>query len=173
MKKLFTTIALFCFFNATAQNTADVPEDKPVTINGIDYSYAIRNERNEDTYSRYEIAIMAQNKSGCPLIYLKNKTSSMSFDEDPSAIARFDCLNATGKRLTSKGGNLRAKPFYVPYALTEKTADGKTTTTDVKVEVGYLLKNEASVSNTFIVIVPKGERPKFKVRVQSFSELSN
>lgn len=173
MKKLSILFSLLIFaLVSNAQNTADIPENKAVMNNGIEYSYTIRNERDEESYSRYEVTIMAQNKSGCQLIYLKNDNLLNLFDGDPSAIARFECLNATGKRLTSKGANLKARPFYVPYSQPEKGADGKTVYRNVRVQGGYLLKNGSSVSNDLIVIVPKGERPRFKVRIQNFSELT-
>ncbi|RYU97526.1 ABC transporter permease [Emticicia agri] len=173
MKKIVLT-ALFSLslFLSKAQTAIDIEEGKTVASNGIEYSYAITNERTEDTYSRYEVTIKAQNKSGCQLIYLKNDNITNIFDGDPSVIARFECLNATGKRLTSKGANLKARPFTIPYNQPEKTADGKTTFRAVRVQGGFLLKNGSSVSNDLIVIVPKGERPRFKISIQNFSELT-
>lgn len=166
MKKLLSIALIAASFMANAQSVIELVEDKPAGNNGIEYSYTIRNERTEDTYSRYEVSIMAQNKSGCMLIYFKKAGDELNsiFEGDPSAIARFECTNATGKRLTSKGANIKAKPFKVPY-----TQNGTT----IQVEGGYLLKNNGKVSNDLIVIVPKGERPKFKVRTQEFAELTD
>ncbi|RYF98595.1 MAG: ABC transporter permease [Chitinophagaceae bacterium] len=173
MNKIVLTILFsLSLFLSKAQSAIDVEEGKAVTNNGIEYSYAITNERTEDTYSRYEVTIKAQNKSGCQLIYLKNDNIANIFDNDPSVIARFECLNATGKRLTSKGANLKARPFTVPYMQPEKGADGKTTYKAVRVQGGFLLKNGSSVSNDLIVIVPKGEKPRFKINIQNFSELT-
>jgi hypothetical protein len=173
-----TLLFIFLIFGAIivqAQNSIDLSEDKPTANNGIEYKYIIRNERTEDSYSRYEVTVTAQNKSGCMLIYFKREGDDLNsiFEGDPSAIARFECLNATGKRLTSKGANVKARIFYVPYKQPEKTADGKTTYRNVKVEGGYILRNGSSVSNDLIVIVPKGEKPKFKVRIQNFSEIAD
>ncbi|HEY1055549.1 ABC transporter permease [Emticicia fontis] len=173
MKKIvLASLFSFSFFLSQAQSALDVEEGKPVVSNGIEYNYAITNARDEDTYSRYEVTIKAQNKSGCQLIYLKNDNITNIFDGDPSVIARFECLNATGKRLTSKGANLKARPFTVPYNQPEKSADGKTTYRMVRVQGGFLLKNGSSVSNDLIVIVPKGEKPRFKINIQNFSELT-
>ncbi len=167
---------LFCLitFTINAQEVFEIEEDKPKTMNGIEFSYTIRNERTEDTYSRYEVTVMAQNKSGCQLIYLKNANDDFYslFEGDPAAIARFECMNATGKRLTSKGANVKARQFFVPYKLSEKGSDGKTVTRNIQVEAGFMLKNGARVTNDLIVIVPKGEKPKFKVRTQRFSDLA-
>jgi hypothetical protein len=163
MKHFLTILFLIAALATQAQSALDLAEDKPTALNGIEYSYTISNERDEETYSRYEITITAQNKSGCMIIYFKKDDDDLNsiFEGDPSAIARFECLNATGKRLTSKGGNVKAKPFFVPY-----TKDGNTK----KIEGGYLLKNGSRATSTLIVIVPKGERPKFKVKPQDFSE---
>jgi hypothetical protein len=166
MKALFTIVLLACATLAQSQEVFEVIEDKPTAQNGIEYSYTIRNERTEESYSRYEVTIMAQNKSGCPLIYFKKAGDELNsiFEGDPSAIARFECMNATGKRLTSKGANVKAKAFKVPF-----TQNGTTT----QIEGGYLLKNGSKVSTDLIVIVPKGEKPKFKVRIQNFSEMAD
>jgi hypothetical protein len=165
MKQLLISTLLLATTAAAAQNTVELTEEKPTALNGIEYSYTIKNERDEETYSRYEVSVSAQNKSGCMLIYFKKDADEISsvFEGDPSAIARFECSNATGKRLTSKGANVKAKAFKVPY----KTESGETG----KTEGGYLLKNNGRVSTDLIVIVPKGERPKFKVRPQDFAEL--
>ncbi|AYQ32757.1 ABC transporter permease [Runella sp. SP2] len=167
MKIVLSFVATLLTLNvAFAQAALELTEDKPSALNGIEFSYTIRNERTEETYSRYEVSVVAQNKSGCMLIYFKKEGDNLNsiFEGDPSAIARFECTNATGKRLTSKGANVKAKAFYVPY-----TQNGTTT----KVEGGYLLKNGSRVSTDLIVIVPKGERPKFKVRPQDFAELTD
>ncbi len=165
MKKIFTTIIGFLLaWNAQGQSAIDLSEDKPTLSNGMEFSFTVRNERNEEAYSRYEVSVTARNKSGCMLIYFKKAGEELNsiFEGDPSAIARFECVNATGKRLTSKGANVKAKPFFVPY-----TNNGTTT----KVEGGYLLKNGSGVSADLIVIVPKGERPRFKVRPQDFVDI--
>ncbi len=166
MKKVLISLLFLSASFAKAQNVVELTEDKPSANNGIEYTYTIRNERTEDTYSRYEVSVMAQNKSGCMLIYFKKAGDELNsiFEGDPSAIARFECMNATGKRLTSKGANVKAKPFKVPYIQNGTT---------IQVEGGFLLKNGSTVSTDLIVIVPKGERPKFKVRTQQFAELTD
>lgn len=167
MKSIVSFAMLFLAAHVVfSQAALELSEDNPSAMNGIEFSYTIRNERTEETYSLYEVSVVAQNKSGCMLIYFKKEGDNLNsiFEGDPSAIARFECTNATGKRLTSKGANVKAKAFYVPY-----TVNGLTT----KVEGGYLLKNGSRVSTDLIVIVPKGERPKFKVRPQDFAELTD
>lgn len=158
-----------------AQASFNLEEDKGSDFNGIEFSYVITNERNEKDYSRYEVTLQARNVSGCPIIYFSKADEWVTsiFEGDPSAIARFDCTNATGRRLTSKGGMVKARPFYVPYQQPGKNDKGETIYTNVNVQGGYLLRPGESISNNIIIITEKGQRPKFKVRPKQFSELAN
>jgi hypothetical protein len=171
---LFFVIILISIFSgsASAQEFRDVPENKSVIIDGVEYFYEITNESKVKEYNRFEVTISAKNVSGCQLIYINQNKILSFFEGDPSAIARFECINANGKRLTSKGGNLKARPFYVPYSRTEKTADGKTRTINENIQGGYIFPHGRTISNSFIVLTDEG-RPKFKVRTQNFTDLTN
>lgn len=178
--KLKIVLSAFClsilYCSAFAQNTIDIKEEQPTINNGIEYGYTIRNERSKEVgkeeYERFEITAYATNKSGCNQFYLKNDTFSLfGITHDPSTVAIFDCLNATGKRLTSKSSTVKARPFYVPYRQTTKNADGKSVTSTTQVQGGYLFRNGETISDNFIVIVPQGERPVFKCRMIAFSDL--
>ncbi len=158
-------------FSTFAQEYYEVLENKPLIINGVEYSYIITNESTVKEYNRFEVTVMATNKSGCQLIYINRNKLLSIFDGDPAAIARFECINANGKRLTSKGGNLKARPFYVPYSRTEKLPDGKTKTINENIMGGYILPNGQKVSQSFIVLTDEG-KPKFKVRIQNFTDLT-
>jgi|GEM_PF-5363775 len=63
----------------------------------------------------------------------------------------FDCLNATGKRFTSKSGSILAKPFYAPYTTTTKGSDGKDINNTVNVQVEHAFRNGESLTSNFIV----------------------
>lgn len=172
MKKIITLFLLTIgTFSVSAQSFGDVSENRPYVENGVEYSYTVTNESIVKEYNRYEVTIMATNKSGCPLVYIKKDDISSLFEGDPSAIARFECINANGKRLTAKGGNLRARAFYVPNKRTVTGPDGKTTTTTERIHAGYILGNGQTVS-TQITVLTDGEKPRFKVRTQNFTDLS-
>lgn len=152
-----------------AQASYEIGPGQPALLNGVEYGVEILNERTKEVksedYNRFEIGIYVTNKSGCTKLIFPRQTlfgSSIS----PDLLANFDCLNATGKRMTSKGGSLSARPFTVPYRQTVKAADGKDVTTTTNVQAGYMLRNGESVSNKLIVIVPAGEQPRLKVRIQ-------
>ena len=59
----------------------------------------------------------------------------------------------------------------MPYQQKTKNADGKDVTTTTNIQAGYLLRNGETISNTFIVIVPDGEQPRMKVRINEIPEL--
>ncbi|MEI2711667.1 MAG: hypothetical protein V9E96_22035 [Chitinophagaceae bacterium] len=89
-------------------------EEEPVEIDGIQYGYNIKNESTKEAggkeMSRYEITLYATNKSSCLKLFLFERRSA--FSNVATAIddlAKFDCKNATGQRLTSKSGSVKAK----------------------------------------------------------------
>lgn len=172
MKSLLCLLLLLSTIPTFAQQSYDLSADKPVVLNGIEYGFAIRNERNktvkDEAFARYEVTVFATNKSGCTKIMFPRQTTFGV--QDQSLLAEFDCLNATGKRMTSKSGSVKAQPFTVPYRQTIKNAEGKDVTTTTNVAAGHLLRNGESVSSDFIVIVPEGERPRMKVRVREIQE---
>ncbi len=174
MLRLCTSLLFFVVANfAQAQQNFDLVENKPLMNNGLEIGYEIKNEQNKDEYSRYEITIFVSNKTGCHKFYVNDERPQNTFSRnytEPDVVAVFDCLNATGKRLTSKGGQVKANPFLVPVSVSE-TKDGKTTSQTNKIQAGFILRNGDSISNDFIVIVPLGERPKFKCRLINASEL--
>lgn len=171
-KQLFTIISFLFSFTAQAQEYFDISENEPLLINGVEYTYVIANQSTVQEYNRFEIVATATNKSGCQLIYINRRDLQSWFEGDPAAIARFDCINANGKRLTSKGANLRADPFFVPFTRFEKQADGKSRAINQNIRGGYILANGHKVTEKFIVLTNEG-KPQFKVRTQRFTDLSS
>jgi hypothetical protein len=179
MKK--TGFALLCFFallfNADlwAQGTIMISENTPAMVEGIELGYNIINERRQEVgreeMERYEIRLYMTNRSGCSKIVLLNDNvvnTSMS-GNSPDVFAVFDCVNATGKRLTSRSANLRAPQFFIPIRRTEKNAEGKEVTRTENVHAGFALRNGETINTTIIVIVPRGERPRIQARLTMFS----
>jgi hypothetical protein len=170
-----TTLCLaICLTTAQAQQAFDVPSNEPVVMNGIEYGYTIRNETKKEVggkgvFGRYEVTLFVTNRSGCSKIMMPRQTFTGLQYQD--LLAEFDCLNATGMRLTSKSGTLRANEFYVPYSTSTKGPDGKIVTTSVQVRIGNLLRNGETVTNSFIFIVPEGERPVLRVRIPELPDL--
>ncbi len=160
---------IFCLFTAPifSQNSYDIIVDKPLLINGIEYGVDIKNEQKKEVknepFSRFELRAYVTNKSGCTKLMFPNRTIFGADYQD--VVADFDCLNATGKRLTAKAAKVRAREFTSPYTYKTKGADGKDINNNVTVKVGNMLKNGETIFNNFTVILPEGERPNLKVRV--------
>ncbi len=169
-------LSLFSFTYLLAQGTMNLVENTPQTINGVSYGYRIRNEQvkevKDENYSRYEVEVYVTNNSGCPKVLLfrdLNGSSSLGFGTSEQTVAIFECLNATGKRLTSKNQNVEASIYRMQQRVRETGPDGKSTTRFTDAEVGYGIRNGETASATLIVIVPLGQRPNFTCRAVAFS----
>lgn len=172
MKPVYVSLLIVLGFAvpAFAQPAYEITESEPAQYNGLEYGFSVRNESKKDvgskgSFSRYELTVYVTNKSGCTKLFFPRQTPFGPRDQD--LLAQFDCVNATGARLTAKNATVRARPFSVPYSTTSKNAQGKDVTTTVQVAAGHLLDNGETVSQNLIVLVPDGEQPRVKVRVQT------
>jgi hypothetical protein len=151
----------------TAQNFT-LEEKKPLTENGFEYGFIIKNEQIKsnkgEEYSRFEITLYITNKTGCTKLY-RERTGILS-DDDPNLLATFTCTNANGKRLTAKTGKVDARDFYVNATVIE---NGKEINKSVK--AGYMFRNNETLKNNIIVLVPKGERPQIECMANMLQEL--
>lgn len=157
-------------FSSKAQPAYDITDKEPAQFNGVEYGYSIRNETRKDmgskgTFQRYELTVYVTNKSGCTKLFFPRPTTFGLQNQD--LLANFDCVNATGARLTSKTATVRARPFLVPYSTSSKNAEGKEVINTVQVQAGHILDNGETVANHIIVIVPEGELPRMRVRIQT------
>lgn len=173
MKKSLLFAGLLALsYSAFAQQSVDLADGEPEILNGIEYGFNIRNERTrevkDENYSRYEVTVYVTNRSGCTRLLFPKQT--LFGLEDQNLLAQFDCLNATGKRMTSKSSTLRARPFTVPYTTQVKNAEGKLVSNTIQVPAGHALRNGETVTENLIVIVPMGEKPRMKVRVRELME---
>src|SRR4051812_35842606 len=128
MKKylLFFTVVISC--SARAQQTRSVSEESPLAVDGIEYGYAIKNvstrEVNNKDFSRYEVTLFATNKSECNRVVLFGQNHDEA-EDDKKLLAHYDCINATGARLTSKSGEINAKPMFVTARVNTRDKQGK------------------------------------------------
>ncbi|WP_420146541.1 ABC transporter permease [Spirosoma sp.] len=164
------TLNICLLLSAQAQPSYEVTDKEPAQFNGVEYGYSIRNESTKDmgskgTFKRYELTVYVTNKSGCTKLFFPRQTTFGLQNQD--LLANFDCVNATGARLTSKTATVRARPFLVPYSTTTKNAEGKEVINTIQVQAGHMLDNGETVTNHVIVIVPDNEQPRVRVRVQT------
>jgi hypothetical protein len=169
LPKLLLSLTLLLPAAVMAQN--EISEKKPVTINGIEYGYIVKNEQTKsakgEDYSRYEITLYATNKTGCTRLYANN--TGLLYSDNSNLLVTFDCTNANGKRLTAKSGTVRARDFYVSTKVKPEGKDTKEVTQSVK--VGYIFRNGESLRSNIIVLVPLGQSPVLTFMPNSPAEL--
>src|SRR5436190_19516453 len=109
-----------------AQQAKPISEENPLLLDGLEYGYSIMNvntrEVNNKDFSRHEVTLYVTNKGACSRVVLFGESLS-PFEGEMKTLAKFDCINATGARLTAKSGELSAKPLYVNARV--KTRDDK------------------------------------------------
>ena len=177
MKKIIgVTGFLFMVIFGSSQQVIELEENTPQLYNGLEYGYYIGNEQSKEVkgepYERYEVILYVNNKNGCIKFIPFKITSSGNSNSDEIAIAEFTCKNATGKRLTAKGGKVAAKPWFTEVRVqNENSGANQPKYKTVNAQIGYAVKSGQSLSNKIIVIVPKGERPKLMCRTSYFPDL--
>lgn len=166
------TIGIFVFLNvglsmaANAQLSYDITPKEPVSLNGLEYGYSVRSEGKKDiankggTFNRYEITVYVTNKSGNTKMLLPRHTKIGFKNQD--VLANFDCLNATGARLTSKSVAVRARPISAPVSVA--SAESKPVPTGSG-PGSYMIENGETIKDNVIVIVPDEEEPRLRIRI--------
>ncbi|MGF1533696.1 MAG: ABC transporter permease [Bernardetiaceae bacterium] len=180
MKKLcvFAMAFFWICFQGLAQQVIPLEENQSSNQDGLSVGFSVTNERTQsagkEEFSRYEITVYLTNQSGCPKIVLTGTGFQGAFGGsimDPSVFGVFDCINATGRRMTSKSAEVRANQFIVPFERQDTNAEGKTITRTERVQAGFILRDGETISTDIIVLVPLGERPRIQARVTAFSNL--
>jgi hypothetical protein len=168
MKTVILMLFLAIFSTASAQQTKAITEEAPLVAEGMEYGYSIKNvstkEVNDKEFSRYEVTLYATNKSECSRVVLFGQSLAAS-DINMNVLANFDCINATGQRLTSKSGTVTAKPMYVNARVNTRDAQGKSLSENQKVQIGYYIGTGETVENSVIFLVPLNAKPEVKVRI--------
>jgi len=167
-KTYFLLTSVFMVCSSASAQLADIEEKKPVTINGVEYGYIIKNEQTKtnkgEEYARFEVTLYATNKSGCTKLF-GERSSSYSTD-DPNLLVTFNCTNANGKRLTAKSGTIKAKDFNVNAKVKEGDKE-----VNRWVKAGYMFRNGETLKTNIIVLVPLNQRPIINCSLNYLPEL--
>lgn len=168
MKKTILLVGMLATVQLFAQPSKPVTEENPYIEDGIEYGYSIKNvstkEVSNKDFSRYEVTLYATNKSECSRVVLLDQGISKPLN-DIKTLAKFDCLNATGARLTSKSGEVSAKPMFVTARVNTRDMQGKSVVENQKVQIGYYIGAGETVQDNVIFIVPLNDKPDLKVRI--------
>jgi hypothetical protein len=147
-------ILLICFGIITinkgyAQEGFPVTDQQPVVIDGLSCGYKIKSLETKTVgdkgdFSRYSISFFVRNISNQPRI-LPFRPGPNGMNGIADNLIQFNCLNATGARLTSKYAVIKAPPYnvYQNRAL---------------VKMGYGVMPGQTVSVDEIMIVPLNEQ---------------
>ncbi len=167
-KLLLLTLFLFVINKSWAQQTYPVTDSVPVMINGLQIGYRIKSEEvkavsNKGNFSRYSVSFYVTNTVNEPLI-IPYRTGRNQPGNTSDLLVKFDILNATGARLTSKAALIHAMPYKTLTLVNEKDPQSNRMV-QVKrlVQVGYWIQAGQTISADEIVIVPLNQRPNVQV----------
>lgn len=167
MNRSIVFILLLCTNKIFAQQSYVVTESAPVTVNGLTMGFNIKSEeekevRNKGNFSRYAVKFYITNttQESKILLYKEGFNPLGSISDQ---LAQFNCLNATGARLTSKSAILQAAPCNVMALVDDKDANGKAVKNKRFVQIGYWIKAGQTFNTSAIMIVPLNEKPNMEV----------
>jgi len=163
-----TLICLLLICRASAQQTYTVTADQPALVNGLQMGFTIKSQEvkkvgDKGDFSRYSVRFYVTNTLGESKIILYKQGLNL-LNNVSDQLAQFNCLNATGARLTTKEALIRANACNV-LALTDDKdcSTNKTTQNKRFVQIGYWIKAGQTISTDAIVIVPLNEQPNMQV----------
>src|ERR1700735_1349239 len=120
MKSRSILLICFGFFainKGYAQQGFPVTDQQPVVIEGLSCGYKIKSLEtkavgDKGDFSRYSISFFVRNVSDRPRI-LPFRPGINGMNGVADNLVQFNCLNATGARLTSKYAVIKAPPYNV------------------------------------------------------------
>jgi len=172
MKALLTAIGLLLFQNIYAQQNEAITDSMPYSKDGLEIGYRILTNTTKEVgdkgdFSRFEINCFLMNKTEDPKIIFYKSSGFWGSNENESSVddvVKFECLNATGARLTSKTALLEARACFTEAWVDEKDCtNGKTIRKKKSVQIGYFIPPGATISKKIIVIVPLNQKPDFRI----------
>jgi hypothetical protein len=163
-KQLLIIPLLLITARLCAQQSHHVTDKEPAVINGLHVGYNIKSHEvktvgDKGDFSRYAVRFYATNTTSEPKIILyKEGLGHYTYGADH--LVQFNCLNATGARLTSKSATILAPPCDVTAMVDDKECGtNKVVRNKRKVQIGYWIKPGQTLSTDVILIVPLNEQP--------------
>lgn len=165
----FITLFFALSFEAKAQAAFPLDEGEAQFKNNVEVSYRIMNHRERSvgkkgTYERYEVAIVFRNKGaeGINVRFSGGETDE-ELNKQQYRIARVECTNATGYRMTSKFQEVFPEEhlYRITHYVQEEDDEGqrKIVKRTENLTVGYHFTVGEVREVRMVVIVPKGEKP--------------
>lgn len=180
MRTVFIGFLLLLSFAVTAQRSETITDSTPYIKDGLEIGYRILTNSTKEVgdkgdFSRYEINCYVVNRTADAKIIFYKESGFWGSSEPESAlddVVKFECLNATGARLTSKNTTLEARPCFTNALVEDKDCTtGKVTKNRRRVQIGYYIPAGVTITKKIIVIVPLNEKPDVRVNLlKDFSD---
>ena len=169
MKKVFLIISmcmLVCCGVTAQPATFPITDKQPALVDGLELGYTIKSTEvkavsGKGDFSRYSVSFYVRNTTNQGKIMLyKQGWNVMGNVSDQ--LAQFNCLNATGARLTSKEAIINAEACNVLAQVSD--CDPKKTSKNKQfVQIGYWIKPGQTISTGAILITPLNTLPDMQV----------
>src|ERR1700712_4420674 len=165
IKKLLSLCAIILTAcRLSAQQAFPVTDQQPQVIDGLTIGYNIKSTElkkvgDKGDFSRYSVRFFVSNTSLQAKIVLYKQGWNIG-NSVSDKLVQFNCINATGARLTSKSVTISAEPCNV-MALVDDRAPGSNKSVQNKrlVQIGYWIKPGQTITADVILIVPLNEQP--------------
>ena len=169
MKKIFLLISIYMlvYCGVTAQPaTFPVTDKQPALVDGLELGYVIKSTEvkavsNKGDFSRYSVSFYVRNTTNQGKIMLYKQGWNV-LNNISDQLAQFNCLNATGARLTSKEAIINAEACNV-LAMVNDCDTKKVDRVKQFVQIGYWIKPGQTISTTAILITPLNTLPDVQV----------
>jgi hypothetical protein len=150
-----------------AQQTYTVTDKSPVVVDGLEMGFTIKSTEEKTVgdkgeFSRYAIRFYIKNTTAQEKIILYKQGLNL-MNNVSDQLVQFNCLNATGARLTTKSAILSAAPCNVLAQFEETDCNTKKTIKSKRfVQIGYSIKGGQTFTTDGIVIVPLNQQPNMQ-----------
>jgi hypothetical protein len=158
---IITMLCLLAFTGLRAQQAYPVTDQQPAMVDGLQLGYVIKSTETKKVgdkgdFSRYSVKFYVTNTTNEAKIILYKQGWNLGGSVS-NQLVQFNCLNATGARLTSKFVIINADDCNVLALVGDK--DGKNKNDKRFVQIGYWIQGGQTLSADCILITPLGELP--------------
>ncbi|SHL98705.1 RICIN domain-containing protein [Mucilaginibacter sp. OK098] len=142
--------------------TFPITDKQPALVDGLELGYVIKSTEvktvsNKGDFSRYSVSFYVRNTTNQGKIMLYKQGWNV-LNNVSDQLAQFNCLNATGARLTSKEAIINAEACNV-LAMVNDCDPKKVDRKKQFVQIGYWIKPGQTISTTAILITPLNTLP--------------
>ena len=171
---LLLLVGIFFTGSLSAQQRFTVTDRSPAIVDGLEMGYTVKSKEektvgDKGNFSRYALRFYITNTTQQEKIILYKQGLNV-LGNVSDELVQFNCLNATGARLTTKSAILNATACNVLAQVDETDCNTKKTIKSKRfVQIGYSIKAGQTISTDGVVIVPLNEPPNVQAVYQANS----